>query len=409
MKFLLEIIEGVRIALSALRANKMRSALATIGIVIGIVTVTLMSMAIDGINGAFKESISSLGSDVLYVQKRDWLVGPRQAWDQIAKRRQITWSQYEAVRREMTLAQAIAPTAGGMFPVRHKNRIARSVMVIGANEQFPAINGLNMRDGRFFSASEADGGRPVAVIGYQIATNLFGWESPLGQKIKIGNTTLEVIGVVDQMGTFLGMFSWDNRVIMPVRLFSSSYRVWPDYEILVKVASLDKMEEARDELRGIMRRARGVRVGQADDFGINQQDMFLKTFETVSGTVATAGLLITGLSLFVGGIGIMNIMFVSVTERTREIGIRKAVGAKRRAILVQFLLEAAAICLLGGLIGLALASGAMLGLRQFVPVTLSLKTVALALGVAFTTGVVSGFLPAWRAGRLSPVDALRSE
>jgi putative ABC transport system permease protein len=242
-----------------------------------------------------------------------------------------------------------------------------------------------------------------------VATNLFIGESPVGKKVKVGGQSLEVIGVLERKGTFLGEFSWDNRIVVPVRFLANAYRFRNDYEIQVKAISQDKLKEAEEELRGIMRRARRLGPGQADDFAINQQEMFLTRFNRVAGMIAIGGLFITGLSLFVGGIGIMNIMFVSVAERTREIGIRKAIGAKRRAILLQFLSEAAGICLLGGLIGLLIAAAAMYGVRKFIPATMNVQIVLIAIGVSIVTGVVSGFLPAWRAARMNPVDALRAE
>jgi putative ABC transport system permease protein len=177
----------------------------------------------------------------------------------------------------------------------------------------------------------------------------------------------------------------------------------------VKVSNVAALEDAREELRQAMRRVRHLAPGEPDDFSINQQQQFIRVFQQVGGTIAVVGLFITGLSLFVGGIGIMNIMFVSVAERTREIGIRKAVGARRRAILMQFLLEAAAICLMGGLVALLLAWPLTLGLQLMLPARLSLRVAALALGVALVTGLVSGLLPAWRAARMNPVDALRAE
>jgi putative ABC transport system permease protein len=170
-----------------------------------------------------------------------------------------------------------------------------------------------------------------------------------------------------------------------------------------------QLDEAREELRQVMRRVRRIAPNQPDDFSINQQDQFVQMFNRVAGTIALIGLFITGLSLFVGGIGIMNIMFVSVAERTREIGIRKAIGAKRRTILLQFLTEAACICMLGGLIGLGIAWPLTLIIQRFLPATMSLTVVGIALLVSLVTGVVSGFLPAWRAARMNPVDALRSE
>lgn len=409
MRLWSEIYEGLRISLAALRANKMRSALATIGIVIGIVTVTLMNTAINGINEAFKQNIAALGSDVLFVQRWPWMINSHEEWVKVSRRKEVTWQQYEAVAREMTLASAIAPAAGTDRPVKYKNRQSDRVGVIGSTEQSDQTMSLTVREGRYMTAAESEGGRPIAVLGYQVATNLFIGESPLGKRIKVGGQTLEVVGVLEPKGTFLGEFSWDNRVVVPVRFFANTYRFRNDYEIHVKAISQDMLKEAEEELRGIMRRARRLRPGEADDFAINQQEMFLNTFNRVAGMIAIGGLFITSLSLFVGGIGIMNIMFVSVAERTREIGIRKAIGAKRRTILLQFLAEAAGICLLGGVIGLLIATAAMFGLRQFIPATMSVQIVAIALGVATATGVISGFLPAWRAARMNPVDALRAE
>lgn len=387
----------------------MRSALTTIGIVIGIVTVTLMSTAIEGINRAFKQSISALGSDVLYVQRFNWFIDSYEEWLKLSRRQEITWSQYEALAKQMTLAKAVAPMTGTRRPVRYKNRQSDSVPILGTTDQFIVTSGLNVVDGRFMTSSESDGGRPVAVLGYQVATNLFVGESPVGKKVKVANQTLDVIGVLEPQGTFLGEFSWDNRVVVPARFFATSLRAFPDYEIHVKAISVEKLAETREELRGIMRRVRRVRPGEHDDFAINEQDMFLNTFNRVAGMIATGGLFITGLSLFVGGIGIMNIMFVSVAERTREIGIRKAIGAKRRTILIQFLIEAASICLFGGLLGLAIAVPCTFLLQKVMPATLSVQIVVLAIAVSLMTGVVSGFLPAWRAARMNPVDALRNE
>ncbi len=205
------------------------------------------------------------------------------------------------------------------------------------------------------------------------------------------------------------MQSLDNEVIIPIQQFLIGYMRDPDFEIQVKVARLEELEDAKEELRGVMRKVRQLAPGDDDDFAINQQDMFIKMFHSVAGTIAAVGLVITGLSLFVGGIGIMNIMFVSVAERTREIGVRKAIGAKRRTILIQFLSEAATICLLGGLIGMLIAYLFTFLIARVLPVSMSLPVVGLALLVSLLTGLASGFFPAWRAARMNPVDALRNE
>jgi putative ABC transport system permease protein len=309
----------------------------------------------------------------------------------------------------MTLARAIAPWADTRRPVSYKNRSASGVMVFGTTEEYLDTGNTAMGQGRFISGPESDGGRPVCVIGYLVATNLFPRETAIGKKIMIGTGNFEVIGVLEKQGSFLGQFSLDNQVIVPLKQFVSNFRSFPDFNIRVRAFSLTQMDEAQEELRGLLRKIRKVPPLSDDDFAINRQEMFIQTFNKVAGSIATAGLFITGLSLFVGGIGIMNIMFVSVAERTREIGIRKAIGAKRRAILMQFLTEAATICLLGGLIGLSIAWPATLFMKRFMPATMSPLIVALAIGVSLITGLLSGFFPAWRAARMNPVDALRNE
>jgi putative ABC transport system permease protein len=259
------------------------------------------------------------------------------------------------------------------------------------------------------SAAEAEGGRPVCVIGLDVATNLFNQESPLGKIIRVGARKLEVIGVLEKQGSFLGLLSLDNQVIIPIQQLLTGYWRNPDFTIQVKVNSVADIENAQEELRGIMRKARHVAPGQPDNFSINRQDQFIKTFNSIAGVIAAVGLLITGLSLFVGGIGIMNIMFVSVAERTREIGVRKAIGAKRRTILTQFLIEAATICLLGGLVALCFTYICTLVISQWFLMTLSLPVMALAVIISLLTGLASGFFPAWRAARMDPVEALRNE
>jgi putative ABC transport system permease protein len=218
----------------------------------------------------------------------------------------------------------------------------------------------------------------------------------------------EVVGVLDKQGGLFGD-GIDNQVIVPMPELLSHFNNDPDLEIQVKVKNMDQVDDARDELRTVMRRLRRLAPHEPDNFAVNQQDQILTMFHTLSGTIAAIGLFITGLSLFVGGIGIMNIMFVSVAERTREIGIRKAIGAKRRTILIQFLIEAASICLIGGVIALAIAWPLTLLMGKIMPAVLSVGIVSIALLVALVTGVLAGFFPAWRAARMNPVDALRNE
>ena len=227
--------------------------------------------------------------------------------------------------------------------------------------------------------------------------------------MRVGEATYEVIGVLEKRGKFLGLADLDNQLFIPATRFITSVAYNPGFTIKVKVGGVAKMDDAREELRGIMRTVRRLAPGDADDFAIESQEAFIRTFNRMNAVIASAGLGITGLSLFVGGIGIMNIMFVSVAQRTKEIGLRKAIGAKRRTIMIQFLIEAATICLFGGLVGIAIAWSMSTLIARFLPAAMSWNVLALALGVSLLTGVVAGFFPAWRAARMNPVDALRAE
>jgi putative ABC transport system permease protein len=409
MNFFTELKEGLGISWGAIRANKMRSVLTTLGIVIGIVTVTLMGTAIEGLNSSFMQSISFIGADVLYVQRFDWTSHSHEDWMRMQKRRIITLAQATALEKQLGLAQAVAPVAETEQRVQYKKRRSDNVNIIGSTDQFFSTCGLTLGQGRFLAGPEIDGGRPVCVIGSTVATNLFPHESALGNKITVGQRNFEVVGVLDKQGSFLDGGSIDNQVIIPLKAFTSGIWSYPDYRIQIKVKQLEQLEDAREEVRTIMRRIRHLAPNDPDDFSINQQDQFVEMFHQIAGTIGGIGLFITGLSLFVGGIGIMNIMFVSVAERTREIGIRKAIGAKRRTILVQFLIEAASICLIGGAVGLAIAWPITFAVRQFMPATMSPVIVGIALLVSLVTGVLSGFFPAWRAARMDVVEALRNE
>jgi putative ABC transport system permease protein len=409
MNLLTEIREGFGISWAAIRANKLRSILTTLGIVIGIVTVTLMGTAIEGLNRSFMTGISSLGADVFFVDRHAWFNNSEADWRKAQRRRPFKLTDATAVAQQLTLSSAVAPLAGTDAKVEFQRKNSGRVRIVGTSDQYLTISGVGISAGHFFSAADAAGGRPVCVIGTQVASNLFGLDSPLGQRIKIGPQSFEVVGVLEKQGSFMGIFSLDNQAIIPIQQFMTAFWNRPDITIQVKARQLAELEDAREELRHAIRKIRRLEPTDPDDFAINQQDQFVAMFRRVAGTIAAVGFFITGLSLFVGGIGIMNIMFVSVAERTREIGIRKAIGAKRRTILLQFLTEAGCICLLGGLIALAIAWPLTLVMQKFLPATMSLTVAGIALLVSQITGVVSGFLPAWRAARMNPVDALRSE
>jgi putative ABC transport system permease protein len=408
MNLLTELKEGLAISWSAIRANKMRSVLTTLGIVIGIVTVTLMGTAIEGLNGAFLKAIASVGADVLYVQREEWSgSNSEEEWLKIQKRPPLTIEQASALERDLTMASAVAPLAFDQRLIKYEKRNADGVQIVGSTDQLLQTGGISIEEGRFLSAADAEGGRPVCVIGWTVATNLFARESPLGKKVLIGQRPFEVVGVLEKQGDIFGQF--DNQAIIPLLQMMLAFRHTRELEMIeVKVKNVADLDNAKGELHSIMRRIRRLAPGDPDDFAINQQEQILEIVHRVTGIIGGIGLFITGLSLFVGGIGIMNIMFVSVAERTREIGIRKAIGAKRRTILLQFLAEAAVICLIGGAIGLGIAWPLTLVMKQYIPASLSPMVVSLALLVSLLTGVLSGLAPAWRAARMNPVDALRS-
>ena len=409
MNFITEIREGFGISWAAIRANKLRSILTTLGIVIGIVTVTLMGTAIEGLNQSFMSSISSLGADVFFVSRDAWFNNNEGQWRKNQRRRPLKIAEANKLIGQLELSSAVAPVAQSGARVEFERRNSGRVQILGTTEQYAITSGIGISEGHFFSAEEAAGGRPVCIIGMQVSSNLFGGGSALGQRIKISSKTFEVVGVLEKQGSFMGIFSMDNQAVIPIEQFITTIWNNPDIAIHVKARQLTELEDSREELRHTMRKIRRLQPSDADDFAINQQEQFVQMFNRVAGTIAAVGFFITGLSLFVGGIGIMNIMFVSVAERTREIGIRKAIGAKRRTILLQFLTEAGCICLLGGLIALAIAWPLTLVMQKFLPATMSLTVASVALLVSLVTGVVSGFLPAWRAARMNPVDALRSE
>jgi putative ABC transport system permease protein len=407
MHFWLEVKEGLIISFRAIRANKMRSVLTTLGIIIGIVSVTLMATAIEGVNRAFARSAAAFGTDVLYVQRFPW-VGTED-WATIRNRRQMEVYYAPAIERQSNFADAVAPVVGTRRRMTQGENSMEDAFVSGTTHQYINAAGVTLTDGRFFSAEESNAGRPVAVIGATVAENLFPREDPVGKVIRVGGFPYLVVGVCEKQGGLFGQFTSDTRAFVPLFSFQNNFGSRRDVTIQIRVADLAQMEDAKIEVEGIMRKLRNLAPGVKNDFDINQQEILTQTFGGISLVIASIGLFITGLSLFVGGIGIMNIMFVSVTERTKEIGIRKAIGANRRTILLQFLIEAAALCLIGGLIGLAIAFPLSLIVDQFLPTAMPLSVVAIAILISLAVGVISGFLPAYRAARMDPVEALRYE
>lgn len=408
MNLFLELKESLSISYKAITANKLRSFLATLGIVIGITSVTLMQTAIEGINRAFEKSISAVGADVLYVQKFEWF--GKEDWSFYRNRKDITVKQYEYLKKNTQTAVVMCPSTGTGRTLKYNDLVLENVFVIGTTFEYQETFGSNMEEGRFFTNKESDNGYPVCVIGTEIKNAFFENTDPINKTIKIGTYSFKVIGVTEKQGSLLGLFSLDNRVIIPIERFFNLFGGKRSLSINIKAEDVNNIDETKEEVISIMRKARKISPGDKNDFGVNQQEAFKTTFESVTSLIKIIGTLITSLSLIVGSVGIANIMFVSVKERTKEIGIRKAIGAKRRSILLQFLIESCTICLLGGIIGIMISFPISLIINAYVlPTAMPVWVIILGLFVSMMFGVLAGFFPAYNASKMDPVESLRYE
>lgn len=410
------LLESFNMAYSALLSNKMRATLAMLGVVIGITFVLLMGWLISGLDKAFEVTLSTFGEDVLYVDKWDWSGGAD--WKELRNRKDITYEQYKKVRDRLLASglELIMPSVSKMNgKVGYDDIVASNVMIQATTHEYPQTVGNKIADGRFFNEQENESGSLVCIIGHTVGENIFPKMDPIGKEIKIEGIPYKIIGLMKKNGGF-GPSFLDNQVIVPIKRFFSQFGNKRSIEIDVKIGSKNtaKIEDARYEIKSVMRQVRGIAPDGKDDFTINSQDQFKKNFDQMRVVVWGIGLFMTGLSFLVGSIGIMNIMFVSVTERTKEIGIRKALGATRNSILTQFLIESIVLCLLGALVGLALTSAtayiasAKLDI-EYISSSLNPLQVVLAVFVAVFVGALAGSIPAYRAATINPIDALRAD
>lgn len=411
MKSIHEKVEALKIAIGAIKANKARGILTTLGIIIGIVAVVTTMTAANGLGNNFRESISAIGSDVFYVSKFPWIMTGD--FFRYRNRPNLKLVHAEKLKRQLPDAAAINPSTSSRRNVKYRSEVQEGTVIIGTTENQIFVSEGMPEYGRFITAQDVQYKRRICVIGWEIKKSLFQHVDPLHKKIKIGRYKFLIVGVMEKRGSagFFGGPNFDRQIFVPITTFLKTYggRNRP-FSIAVKAPSQEAMNDFRYELIGEMRKIRKLKPTEKDDFSVNTMDTLLNAYNNVMGVVVLIGLLITGISLFVGGIGVMNIMFVSVTERTREIGIRKAIGAKRRAILTQFLFESSVICLIGGVIGLLVSFGvARLIDAYLLPASVSVPIVITAIFISVLVGIVSGIIPALRAARLNPIEALRYE
>jgi putative ABC transport system permease protein len=311
-----------------------------------------------------------------------------------------------------SLLDVAVPVAGRGSTIKGNDARVNNVYTIGTTADYARMTAADYREGRLFNDAESTAGTAVCVLGCDVADAISPTRSIIDQIVYIDGHPFRVVGVFAKQGEFLGLFSFDNQAVLPLTAFAKYFSTKQNAELRVKVRDKTRMGEAKEELAGAVRRARGQLPGERDNFSINESDAIRAQLDPVKKGIAFAGLFITGLSLFVGAIGIMNITFVSVKERTKEIGTRKALGARRLSILLQFLIEAVSICLIGGVVGMILAYTLFAVVRSGAPnfpVEFSPDLVVVSMMVSIVTGIVSGFAPAWGASRLDPVVALRYE
>jgi putative ABC transport system permease protein len=406
------LFDTVAMALSTLRSNPLRSALTLLGIVIGAATVVAMMALTEGLRQKVTSDLAFLGASSFQVTKFPALTTGYD-WEKYSQRRDITRDMGESLRSLPHVAH-VSVEAQSEWPDRLSTRersTEPNVWIIGGQPDYEHGNAIAVAEGRFLSDVDVELGRKVAFIGADVADVLFPHESPVGREVRIRSTAFTVVGVAERRGSVLGLESKDGFAVIPLEHFATAMGRPRSFTLTVAALGPEAVGRAMDEAVTQLRRTRGLRAGEENDFEVLTNDSISETLDNILRIVAAATFGVCGLALLVGGIGIMNIMLVSVTERTREIGVRMALGARRRRILSQFVVESTVLSALGGLLGVLLGAGGAVLAREIwqLPASIPAWAVLVSLVSASGAGLVFGIYPALRASRLDPVEAMRTE
>ena len=410
-----DIKESALMAIDTLRTNKLRSSLTILGVTVGVVTVIFMVSIIQGLNKAFAEQIEALGSNAIWATKFDPSFGHQPTSEEL-HRKDLTLEDADAIRNEAPSVLSVSPIHRKIAEtVRYADKQSDTPILIGVTPYYEFTQSSYVGRGRFITDTDLRERNNICVLGQDLVKALFPYEEPIDKELKINGRLFRVVGIMEPLGNFLGQ-SRDNSVFVPITTFEKYYpgeQPFPEvvFVIIVRPRSRAYVKSAIDEMTDILRRRRHVPPGAPSTFGISSQDALLDIYNQLTGATALVLTAISFVALMIGGIGVMNIMLVSVTERTKEIGIRKAVGATRLDILSQFLIEAVVLTAVGGVMGLVLGEIASLLTNKYSPLPAYVPVWAMGMGVGISAavGIVFGLWPAWKAARLDPIEALRWE
>ncbi len=403
--------ESFIFAINSVIVNKIRTLLSLLGITIGIFSIISVLTVFNSLESSIKESFEELGNDVVFVTKWPVVGSPNTPWWKYWNRPQPTVKELKEIQKRSAASEAAAAFFSFSRNIKYRNTTIEGVSILAATYQYDKVIFFELADGRYFTPVESNAGRNVAIIGSEIANNLFSFGDPLGKEIKINGKKCTVIGVFKKQGNSSMGNSTDDVVMVPLpfgRTFVSSRNV--NMTLAVKAAENVSNDVLKDEITGILRSARSLKTSEENDFDVNEISVVTNYLDQIFGVISIVGWIIGGFSLLVGGFGIANIMFVSVRERTSQIGIQKALGAKNYFILTQFLFESVFLSLFGGILGLLMVFSGILIARQNIEfnIFLSSANITLGLSVSVIIGLLAGVIPAYNASRLDPVDAMRA-